>query len=581
MDSLNENTKRKVAFYIRVSTERQAKVEEGSLKNQKQMLQAELERRNAQKKDWGVFVKAYVDEGISGKDTNRPAFQQMLVDIEIGRIDTVMFTELSRLSRSLKDFLNIFEFVRRHNCDLICLKTNIDTTSPYQELVTKILMVFAEFEREMTSRRTSLNAYERSKRGLANGGLTILGYQRDKKKKGYLIVDEKESEVVQAIFKTYAKERSIRCTTDLIKKRYEGLTPKLKKITPSRVYGILTNKAYIGIRIINKRDKEGYEEVKAVWEPIIEKKLFEKAQRILQENRDRYHARGTHYYNYFFSGLLRCGKCGEKLQGKSAYSTTGKRHYYYSHKSICPEGGLNRIDAEITQGLVFDWLRDIEKSGDKFQQLEEQGRERITQKIDFLQDSLKELETEEADIKKQIDTRIQELTKAKSEVVRDSIEKSIIELEQGRKENDEKRLSVYASISELENLTSKNESLFGEYRSWIHSVMKKPANLQKKGLKELISSLILQETQIKVALSGVNLKEPISAVFASSPLIGPISNILLHSQDRKYTQFPRCLKSSSHTLLLDQNVEHLIVDIIPIIKPKRGRKPVAKKIVLP
>jgi len=183
MDSLNTNTKRKVAFYIRVSTERQARVEEGSLKNQKQMLQAELERRNAQKKDWGAFVKAYVDEGISGKDINRPAFQQMLVDIEIGRIDTVMFTELSRLSRSLKDFLNIFEFVRRHNCDLICLKTNIDTTSPYQELVTKILMVFAEFEREMTSPRTSLNAYERSKRGLVNGGQTILGYKRDRKKK--------------------------------------------------------------------------------------------------------------------------------------------------------------------------------------------------------------------------------------------------------------------------------------------------------------------------------------------------------------------------------------------------------------
>jgi len=517
MNSLNANTRRKVAFYIRVSTERQAKVEEESLKNQKQMLEAELERRNAQRKDWGAFVKAYVDEGISGKDTNRPAFQQMLVDIEIGRIDTVMFTELSRLSRSLKDFLNIFEFVRRHNCDLICLKTNIDTTSPYQELVTKILMVFAEFEREMTSRRTSLNAYERSKRGLANGGQTILGYKRDRKKKGYLIVDEKESEVVQAIFETYVKERSIRRTTDLIRARYEGLTPKLKKIIPGRVYGILTNKAYIGIRVINKRDESGYEEVKAVWEPIIEKELFQKAQTLLQDNRDRYHSRGDQRYNYLFSGLFRCGKCGELLQGKSAYSMTGKGHYYYSHKSTCPEGGLNRIDAEITQGLVFEWLRDIEGNGEKFQQLEEQGRERIIQKIAFLEDSLKELETEEADIKEQIDARIQELTRTSSSVVRDSIEKSIVELEERRKEDEEKRLCVNQSILELENLISKNESLFGEYSNWIHRVMEKPSNLQKDGLKELISSLILQETHIKVALSGVNLKEPVRVVFASSP----------------------------------------------------------------
>lgn len=92
----------------------------------------------------------------------------MLKDIEIGQINTVMFTELSRLSRSLKDFLSIFEFAQAHDCDLICLKTDIDTTSPYKNLITKILMVFAEFEREMTSQRTSSNAYERIKRGLAS-----------------------------------------------------------------------------------------------------------------------------------------------------------------------------------------------------------------------------------------------------------------------------------------------------------------------------------------------------------------------------------------------------------------------------
>ncbi len=64
--------------------------------------------------------------------------QRMMRDIELARIDTVMFTELSRLSRSLKDFLNIFEFAQRYSCDLVCLKTEIDTTSPYQSLVTKI-----------------------------------------------------------------------------------------------------------------------------------------------------------------------------------------------------------------------------------------------------------------------------------------------------------------------------------------------------------------------------------------------------------------------------------------------------------
>ena len=132
------NSKRKVAFYIRVSTERQAKVKEGSLKNQKQMLLAELNKRNMQYNHWGELIEIYVDEGISGKDINRPAFQKMLNDIRMGKIDTVMFTELTRLSRSLKDFLNIFEFTQKFNCDLICLKTDIDTTTPYKNLISSI-----------------------------------------------------------------------------------------------------------------------------------------------------------------------------------------------------------------------------------------------------------------------------------------------------------------------------------------------------------------------------------------------------------------------------------------------------------
>ena len=83
-----------------------------------------------------------------------------------------------------------------------------------------------------------------------------------------------------------------------------------------------------------------------------------------------------------------------------------------------------------------------------------------------------------------------------------------------------------------------------DFRSEIN--LKKPINLQKKGLKELISSLILQETQIKVALSGFNLKEPVRVVFDSSPLFGPVSNILLHKQDRN-PRFSCRLVNSSET----------------------------------
>jgi DNA invertase Pin-like site-specific DNA recombinase len=508
---------RKVAFYIRVSTERQARVEEGSLKNQEQMLRAELERRNAQRPGWGTFVESYVDEGISAKTTNRPAFQRLMRDIELGRINTVLFTELSRLSRSLKDFLNIFEFAQRHACDLVCLKTEIDTTSPYQGLVTKILMVFSEFEREMTSRRTAINAYERSKRGLANGGQTLLGYRRDPQHKGRLLVEETEAEMVRAIFQSYLQERSIRRATEQIKARYQGCVPRLKRITSNMVYRVLTNKAYLGIRAIHKRDKASYEEAPAAWEPVIEEKLFKAAQAILQANKDRYHRRGPQRYLYLLSGLLACGKCGEKLQGKSAYSSHGKRYHYYAHRSTCAKGGRNGIDAEVAQGLVLGWLREIASNGEKFRELQAQGRERLGRQIGELQESLRGLESERAALKDQVELRIQELTRTKAEAVRDSIERSIVDLGQRQKELEDKRLFADHAFRELESIVQNDGDLFTAYSRQIRKVLDTPAESIKTGLQGFIANLLLTDTQINVALPGVPLREPVRAVLVPSP----------------------------------------------------------------
>ncbi len=511
---------RKVAFYIRVSTERQAKVEEGSLKNQEQMLRTELDRRNLQRKDWGCFVESYVDEGISAKTTNRPAFQRLMRDIELGRIDTVMFTELSRLSRSLKDFLNIFEFAQRHACDLVCMKTEIDTTSPYQGLVTKILIVFSEFEREMTSRRTAINAYERSKRGLANGGQVLLGYRRDKKHKGRLLIEETEADVVRAIFQTYAREKSIRRTTNRIKERFEGKSPRLKRITPGKIYSALNNKGYVGIRQINTHGKDGREEVPAAWAPIVTERLFQKAQTILKSNTSRYHRRGSEHYLYLLSGLLACGKCGQRLQGKSAYSSNGKRHRYYSHRSTCPEGGLDRIDAETAQELVLGWLRDVAANGKRFRELEAQGKERIGRHIGELRSSLRGLETEDVALQERVEARIQELTKTKTEAVRESIEKSIIDLRQRKKELDEKQALIIDSIRQMESLKENEDDVFTGYSRWIRKVLDRSGEALKLGIQGLISRLLLMDTEMKLALSVVALKEPVRVAFVFAPPAG-------------------------------------------------------------
>ncbi|MBK8204925.1 MAG: recombinase family protein [Bdellovibrionales bacterium] len=124
---------RKVGIYLRVSTERQAREAEGSLKSQKQRLELEVQRRNEHSPQrWGEIAKVYVEEGRSGKDTNRPEFQKMVADLRSGIVDTIMVTELSRLSRSVTDFLRFMEQVNSLKADLFVRNM---TSTPQAPLV--------------------------------------------------------------------------------------------------------------------------------------------------------------------------------------------------------------------------------------------------------------------------------------------------------------------------------------------------------------------------------------------------------------------------------------------------------------
>lgn len=123
-----KNIKR-IGIYIRVSTEEQAKIVEGSLVSQRKRLEEYVDGQNRREKNWGTIVAVYVDEGKSAKDMNRPAFQRMLADVRFGKLDLVLASELSRFSRSIRDFCEIWDLLKKHNVSFITLRDNFDTTT--------------------------------------------------------------------------------------------------------------------------------------------------------------------------------------------------------------------------------------------------------------------------------------------------------------------------------------------------------------------------------------------------------------------------------------------------------------------
>ncbi|MDA8218083.1 MAG: recombinase family protein, partial [Dehalococcoidales bacterium] len=123
-----------VAGYVRVSTDVQ--VERDSLTTQEQALTAHCQAQ-------GWTLQLYRDEGVSAKDTERPALQRLLADVRAGRVAVVLVTKLDRISRSLRDLLDLMALFEAAGVKFVSLRDNIDTSGPVGRFILHILGAIA------------------------------------------------------------------------------------------------------------------------------------------------------------------------------------------------------------------------------------------------------------------------------------------------------------------------------------------------------------------------------------------------------------------------------------------------------
>jgi transposase len=170
---------------------------------------------------------------------------------------------------------------------------------------------------------------------------------------------------------------------------------------------------------------------------------------------------------------------------------------------------------------------------DQFKLLQAEGRKRIQEDLTQLEEERGRLQNEKESIAEQIEARIQELVRNKLERVRKSIEKSIENLEASRMETDEKETFVNHEISTLQNLIKNDHELFTAYSKTIRETLAEVDRTDckagnsvvekaKTALKAIISTLLLGEKDIKIALGGVNHPRLHSSVFDLAPPIGRV-----------------------------------------------------------
>ncbi len=203
-------------------------------------------------------VITLVDNGFSGGNVNRDGFQRMMKLVRQGKASKVVVYKLDRISRSLADFVNILQEFKEHKVEFVSSQESFDTSSPYGEMLVKLLMVFAEFERTSIVNRVTQAYAHRSEMGFYMGGRRPYGFELvptvirhiETKKLNPIPA---EAEQVRYIFQAYAQvSMSLRRLRDIL--AAEGRQPLNGSVwTTAKLSALLKNPIYV------KSDADVYE----------------------------------------------------------------------------------------------------------------------------------------------------------------------------------------------------------------------------------------------------------------------------------------------------------------------------------
>lgn len=199
----------------------------------------------------GETFKIYQDAGYSGKNTSRPSFETMLLDIERGLIHKVISYKLDRFTRSTVDFVNTMEVFDKYNVEFISATEGLNNRDKMGKAMLSIIVVFAQLERSNIIDRVRSTYYQRAEQGFYLGGPAPFGFVKEKcsinnKKTSYLVPDEKVISIVKEMFRKYAYDETV--TLGKLKKwlvSCDILTARGLPWTSASMSRILRNPVYV------------------------------------------------------------------------------------------------------------------------------------------------------------------------------------------------------------------------------------------------------------------------------------------------------------------------------------------------
>ena len=254
----------RVAIYTRVSTEDQAK-EGFSLEAQRERLEAYCRAR-----DWSVAA-TYVDDGHSGRNTRRPAYQRMMAERD--GWDALLVIKMDRIHRNARNFMEMMDSLLEWRKDFVSATESLDTSTAMGRFVMDIIQRIAQLESEQIGERVYMGMSQKARVGPGILGFHApLGYRVVE---GQLLVDEEEANVVREIFDECLQGSSLEEIAADMNNRGRR-TKRGTEWTAVKVHRILHNPIYAG-----HLRWDGFLR-KAEHEPIVPVETFNEAQEQLR-----------------------------------------------------------------------------------------------------------------------------------------------------------------------------------------------------------------------------------------------------------------------------------------------------------
>jgi DNA invertase Pin-like site-specific DNA recombinase len=353
------------AIYTRKSTEHGLELEFNSLDAQRDACEAYIKSQASQ--GWRALPQHYDDPAFSGGNLDRPALQQLLKDIDAGRIDVVVVYKIDRLTRSLADFSKLVEAFDAKSISFVAVTQQFNTTTSMGRLTLNILLSFAQFERELSSERVRDKVAASRRKGKWTGGTVPLGYNAIDKK---LVINPQEAETVRYIFKRYLDLKSFGPLVQdldqrgIVTKRRQAKVKKYQGGIPF-TYGplahFLKNRIYIGEIGHEGKWFEGEHQA------ILDRTAFDQAQELLASNTCNRNVKRS------LSGALLMGKLYDDQGNRMSPSFSvknGVRYRFYVSSALLrgrksAAGSVARIPAHEIEAAVETALRNRIESADE------------------------------------------------------------------------------------------------------------------------------------------------------------------------------------------------------------------------